>query len=398
MELSFSPAEQAFEQEVRDFVRNNLPGEIAEKVRRGQKIAKEDHVIWQQILNDHGWVAPSWSTEFGGPGWTPTEGHIFDSVISEFDVPPTITIGVGLVGPVIYTFGRQDQKDYFLPRIKNYEHWWCQGYSEPNAGSDLASLTTKAVLDGDDYVVNGTKTWTTYAQWSDWMFCLVRTDPGAKVQEGISFILIDLKTPGIEVRPIDTIDGVHHLNMVHFTDVRVPVRNRIGEENKGWTYAKFLLGNERTGISDVGGSKRRLNRIKEIASAEFDDGSPLREVSSFANKVVAVEVDLLALEQTNLRFLSAQEAGEDIGAKASMLKIKGSELRQRLTELSVEAVGYYAMAADPRVQDPGWNEPAIGPEYANLSMADYLYSRASSIYGGTNEVQHNIIAKMVLGL
>ncbi len=307
-------------------------------------------------------------------------------------------MGQSLVGPVIYTFGTEAQKEFFLPRILNYEHWWCQGYSEPGSGSDLASLSTRAVRDGDHYVVNGAKTWTTYAQWADWIFCLVRTDPDVKQQEGISFLLIDMTTPGIEVRPIETIDGVHHLNNVFFTDVRVPVENRIGEENQGWTYAKFLLGNERMTIAEVGMSKKRLQRLKDVAKAEQTDGGTLSQVSAFAQKVAAAEVDLTALEVTNLRFLCEEAAGKPVGAEASMLKIKGSELRQTLTELSVEAVGYYALANDPARIGDGRNEPPVGPDHAWAATPDYLYSRASTIYGGSNEIQRNIIAKMVLGL
>ncbi len=398
MDLAFSEAEIAFRQEVRDFVAGQLPPEIAERVRSGQHLSKGDHVRWQRILNDRGWAARNWPGDYGGAEWPAGKRYIFDEVVNEFDVPATITMGVDLVGPVIYSFGTEAQKDYFLPRILNYEDWWCQGYSEPGSGSDLASLSTRAVRDGDDYVVNGTKIWTTYAQWADWIFCLVRTDPEVKQQEGISFLLIDMTSPGIEVQPIETIDGVEHLNMVHFTDVRVPVENSVGEENKGWTYAKFLLGNERMTIAEVGTSKRRLNQLKEISRLEVTDGGALGGVSAFAGKVAAAEVDLRALEITNLRYLSEEAAGREVGPAASMLKIKGSELRQRLTELSVEAIGYYAFAAEPHPDLPGRNEPAIGPAHTVTSMPDYLYSRASSIYGGSNEIQRNIIAKMVLGL
>ena len=398
MDLAFSDAENAFRQEIGDFISRNLPDDLAEKVRDGHKLEKADHVRWQRILNDRGWAAPNWPAEYGGPGWSTTERYIYDEVAHQFDVPATITMGQDLVGPVIYTFGTDSQKNYFLPRILNYEHWWCQGYSEPGSGSDLASLSTRAVRDGDHYVVNGAKTWTTNAHWADWIFCLVRTDPDAKQQEGISFLLIDMTSPGVEVKPIYTIDGAHHLNNVFFTDVRVPVEQRVGEENKGWTYAKFLLGNERMTIAEVGESKKRLQRLRAIARAEQSEGQSLSEVSSFSSKIAEAAVDLTALEFTALRYLSEEAAGKPIGAEASMLKIKGSELRQKLTELSVEAVGYYALVNDPHRLDDRRNEPPIGPDYAWQSMPDFLHGRAASIYGGSNEIQRNIIAKMVLGL
>jgi len=398
MELAFSKDELIFQEEVREFISKNLPKDISEKVRLGQSVPRDDHLAWQRVLNDKGWAAPNWPVEYGGPGWTPTEKYVFDLTYNEFFVPPTIKMGVDLVGPVIYTFGRADQKDYFIPRILNTEHWWCQGYSEPGAGSDLASLSTKAEREGDHYIVNGSKTWTTFAHWANWIFCLVRTDKDVKQQEGISFLLIDMNSPGIEVQPIITIDSAHHLNMVHFTDVKVPVENRIGEENMGWTYAKFLLGNERMTIAEVGSSKRKLRQLKDIATAEVSDGGALREVSTFAAKIAATEIDLLSLENTNLRYLAQEAEGKPVGPEASMLKVKGSEIRQKLTELQVEAIGYYALATDPARGEEGWNEPPIGPEYGGVPTGDYLFSRAASIYGGSNEIQRGIMAKMVLGL
>ena len=398
MELAFTKDELAFQNEVRQFITDNLPKDVAEKVRLGHAVAREDHLAWQRTLNDKGWAAPNWPKEYGGPGWSPTEKYIFDLTYNEFNVPATIKMGVDLVGPVIYTFGRPDQKQLHLPRILNTEHWWCQGYSEPGSGSDLSSLSTKAERDGDHYIVNGTKTWTTLAHWANWIFCLVRTNKDAKQQEGISFLLIDMDTPGIEINPIISIDNAHHLNMVHFTDAKVPVENRIGEENMGWTYAKYLLGNERMTIAEVGSSKRKLQQLKDIAAAEVSDGGALAEVSTFASKVAAAEIDLLSLENTNLRYLAQEAEGKPVGPEASMLKVKGSEIRQRLTELQVEAIGYYALATDPWRDDEGRNEPSIGPEYGGVPMGDYLFSRAASIYGGSNEIQRGIMAKMVLGL
>jgi alkylation response protein AidB-like acyl-CoA dehydrogenase len=305
-----------------------------------------------------------------------------------------------MVGPVIYTFGTPAQKQRFLPRILSGEDWWCQGYSEPGAGSDLAGLSTRAENKGDHYIVNGQKTWTTLAQHADWGFFLVRTDPGAKKkQEGISFLLIDMKSPGVSVRPIISLDGGHEVNDVFLTDVKVPAENRIGEENKGWTYAKFLLLHERAGIAGVARSKNAVRRLKEIARAEVgDDGRPLLETPEFRRKVAELEVDLTALEFTELRVLANEQAGKGPGVESSYLKIKGTEIQQRLTELTLEAVGVYA-APDVRNFPPtGGNEFPIGPDYSNPAAPIYFNMRKTSIYGGSNEIQRNIIAKMVLGL
>jgi alkylation response protein AidB-like acyl-CoA dehydrogenase len=318
--------------------------------------------------------------------------------MAEFDTPEILPFGTLMVGPVIYTFGTEAQKQRFLPKILTGEEWWCQGYSEPGSGSDLASLQTRAVRDGDHYIVNGTKTWNSLAHLADWTFCLVRTSSEGKPQEGISFLLIDMTTPGIDPTPIVSIDNAHHLNMTFYTDVRVPVENRIGEENKGWTYAKFLLGHERSGIADVGLSKQRLRRLKEIASSEYAGGTSLIEDSDFSGKVAEAEINLTALEYLNLRFLADEASGREIGAEASMLKIRGSEIRQQLTELTIEALGYYQIPFEPEQLTDRWNEPSIGPEYAAAQMPQYLFSRAATIYGGSNEIQRNIIAKMVLGL
>jgi alkylation response protein AidB-like acyl-CoA dehydrogenase len=302
-----------------------------------------------------------------------------------------------MVAPVIIAFGSPDQKARYLPRILATDDWWCQGFSEPGSGSDLASLRTRAVLDGEDWVVNGQKTWTTLAQHADMIFCLVRTDPDAKKQEGISFLLIDMKSPGITVRPIITIDGEHEVNEVFFDDVRVPGENLIGEPGKGWTYAKYLLSHERTGIARVGQSKRELKRLKQIAAAEEADGTSLLDTKAFRDKIAALEIDLMALEITNLRFIdAARKRGP--GTEASILKIKGSEIQQQLTELMMEAIGPYALPFDPDALDEGWNGEPIGPDYAAPLAPDYFNARKISIYGGSNEIQKNILAKAVLGL
>jgi hypothetical protein len=300
-----------------------------------------------------------------------------------------------MCAPVIYTFGNEEQKAKFLPRILSGEDWWCQGYSEPGAGSDLASLKCRAVREGDHYIVNGQKTWTTLAQFADWIFCLVRTDPNAKAQEGISFLLIDMKTPGITVKPIIVLDGAHEVNEVFFDNVKVPVENRVGEENKGWTYAKFLLVHERSGIAGVARSKKAIERLKQIAEAETIDGTPLISTDAFARKVAETEIDLAALEYTELRTLAKDSRGQMAGPESSILKIKGTEIQQRITELTLEAIGYYAY---PEARAFGDNEYPVGQDYAVGQAGHYFNMRKASIYGGSNEIQRNIIAKAVLGL
>ena len=398
MDLRLSDDDGAFQGEVRRFIDDNLPADIRDKVENGLNLEKADFVTWQKILHAQGWVAPNWPTEYGGPGWTPIQRFLFDEELARASTPPIIPFGLGMVGPVIMAFGNDEQKKHHLPRILATDDWWCQGYSEPGAGSDLASLKTRAVADGDDYIVSGAKTWTTMAQWADMMFCLVRTSDEGKRQDGISFILLDMKSDGVSVNPIQTMDGGFEVNEVFLDDVRVPRANLIGEENKGWTYAKFLLGHERTGIAEVGASKQRLRKLKEIASAETAGTQSLMDDSDFAGKVADAEISLTALEYLNLRFLAEVAAGREIGAEASMLKIRGTEIRQQLTELTIEALGYYQMPFELEQLTDRWNEPAIGPDYAAAQMPQYLFSRAATIYGGTNEIQRNIIAKMVLGL
>ena len=398
MDMRFSPEELAFRDEVREFIASNYPQELKGGVRRSRgEMSKEDILRWHRILYKKGWVVPHWPVEYGGTGWSITQRYIWNEENARAETSPLLPFGLSMVGPVIYTFGNEEQKKRFLPGILSGDDWWCQGYSEPGSGSDLASLRTKAVREGDHYIVNGGKTWTTLAQFADWMFCLVRTDPNVKAQEGISFLLIDMKTPGITVRPIITMDGSHEVNEVFLEDVKVPVENLIGEENKGWTYAKFLLGNERSGIAGVARSKKAIERLKNIANAELIDGAPLMKTDEFSRKVAELEIDLSALEVTELRTLAAESKGRGPGPEASILKIKGTEIQQRITELAVEAVGNYALVQAPRMEVTG-NEFVPGPDYSTGTAQDYFNMRKTSIYGGSNEIQHNIIAKMVLGL
>lgn len=398
MHLQLTEEERAFQQEVRTFMRGNVPASIKEKVERGVSLSREDHVTWQKILHKQGWMAPGWPVEHGGTGWSPVQKHIFEEEMAMASTPRIVPFGVAMVAPVIMKFGSEEQKQRFLPRILATDDWWCQGYSEPGSGSDLASLSTKAERDGDYYVVNGQKTWTTMAQHADWIFCLVRTSKEDKKQEGISFLLIDMKTPGVSVHPIKTMDGSAEINQTHFENVRVPVENRIGEEGKGWTYAKYLLGHERTGIASVGRSKWQLARLKNVAREEQEDGRPLIEDETFAMKIAEVEADLQALEAVVLKIVSQEEAGQGPGPEASILKINGTLIQQKLTELLYKAVGNYAHPFIAEAFDEGWNEDRVGPDYAAPFAPVYFNWRKASIYGGSNEIQKNIIAKAVLRL
>lgn len=393
MQVKLDAAHAAFRDEVRRFIDANLPADIRDKVEAGKRIAKEDYVRWQRILHKQGWMAPSWPVEHGGTGWTPLQCAIFETELGRAPCPPIIAFGVTMVGPVIIAFGNETQKKHYLPRILASEDWWCQGYSEPDAGSDLAGLKTRAVLDGDHYVVNGSKTWTTYAQYADMMFCLVRTDPVAKKQEGISFLLMDMHSSGITVHPIVTMDGGAEVNTVFFDNVRVPKANLIGQEGKGWTYAKYLLGYERANIARVGLSTRMLERLKAVARQEMSQGRPLIEDPAFQVEIAAVEIDLLALEATVFRMSTSKAPGPE----SSILKIKGSLIQQTLTELLTEAVGVYAMPYLPEWFEPGWNGEPVGPDYAPPLASTYFNWRKVSIYGGSNEILRNIIAKHKLG-
>ena len=397
MHLDFSPEDLAFQREVRAFIAESYPASLRGKQDEGDELSKEDFLSWHRILAKKGWVAPAWPVEYGGTGWTATQKYIWSEETASADCIRLMPFGLSMVGPVIYAFGTPEQKARFLPGILSGDDWWCQGYSEPGSGSDLASLRTKAVREGDEYIVNGQKTWTTMAQHADWGFFLVRTNPDAKQQEGISFLLIDMKSPGITVRPIITLGGEHEVNEVWLEDVRVPVDQRIFEENKGWTCAKFLLAHERTGIAGVASSKRGIEKVKTIARTELDGDKPLIANPFFRRKIAELEMDLTALEYTELRSLAGESAGKGPGPESSLLKIKGSEIQQRLTELSLEAVGHYG-APYFRGFGEGDNEHPIGPDYAHRAAPTYFNARKTTIYGGSNEIQRNIIAKMVLGL
>src|SRR6056297_1473169 len=398
MDLRFTEKEIAFRDEVRAFFRENLPESIRTKLTLGKHFSRDDMVTWMRILNAKGWAAPHWPEEHGGTGWDPVQQYIFREELLAAPAPEPLSFGVSMVGPVIYTFGNQKQKDYFLPRIRNMDDWWCQGFSEPGAGSDLASLKTRAVREGDHYIVNGQKTWTTLGQYANWIFCLVRTDPDAKAQEGISFLLIDMDTPGIEVRPIILLDGTHEVNEVWFTDVKVPVENLVGEENKGWTYAKYLLQHERVGIANVGASTAAMGHLKDIAGKQTKHGRPLLDDPYFAAKMARIEIDLESMKTTNLRVLSEAKKGGSPGIMSSMLKIKGSVIRQEINALTREALGPWALPYVSEALDEGSNVPAMGPDYANGVASEYFNHRKISIYGGSNEIQRGIIAKAALGL
>jgi acyl-CoA dehydrogenase len=353
---------------------------------------------WQDILAAKGWLAGHWPKQFGGRGWTPVQAHLFDEETSHAGAPRVVPFGVNMVAPVIMAFGTPAQQEHYLTAIRTNKHWWCQGYSEPGAGSDLAALKTRAELNGDGthYVLNGQKTWTTMAHYADMMFCLVRTGGGQRKQEGISFLLIDMKTPGITVRPFLTLDEEHSLNDVFFDNVKVPVANRIGEEGKGWTYAKFLLGFERTVVAGLGFSKRELASLKKIAAAELRGGRPLIEDPRFAARIALAEIELMALDMTVMRVLSAGEKAP--GPEASILKIKGTELQQTLTELLMEAVGPHALPFVPEALELEHAREGSGQPHAAPLAAQYFNWRKVSIFGGSNEIQRNIIAKAVLGL
>ena len=397
MDLNFTDEEHAFREEARRFFRSAIPEAIRAKVAEGEGLTRDDMILSQRTLNQHGWATPNWPVAWGGKDWTPVQVYLYQDEMQQANVPSPIPFNVSMVGPVIAQFASDELKQRFLPKTANADIFWCQGFSEPGSGSDLASLRTRAEKQGDKYIVNGQKIWTTLAQYADWIFCLVRTDTAAKQQEGISFLLIDMKTPGITVRPIITIDGGREVNEVFFDNVEVPVENLVGQENKGWDYAKFLLGNERTGIARVGASKAKVARIKELAAIEHSGGKPLIEDVKFREKLAAVEIELKALEMTQLRVVADErklEKGRQNPA-SSILKLKGSVIQQQLTELVMEVVGPYAI---PYQRDfEGRNEPSIGPEYASEAAPMYFNYRKVSIYGGSNEIQRNIIAKAVLG-
>ena len=400
MDTTFSTEDTKFQLEVRSFIEENYPKSLRESVNKkrknGEELTRDDLTAWHKVLGAHnGWSAPVWPAKFGGAEFTPTQKYIFEQECARAECQIIIPFGINMCAPVIYTFGNEEQKAQHLPGILSGETFWCQGYSEPGSGSDLASLKTAAVKEGDHYIVNGQKTWTTLAQHADWIFCLVRTNPeAAKPQEGISFLLIDMKTPGISIRPIYLMDGTNEVNEVWFDNVKVPAENLIGTENQGWTYDKFLLAHERSGIAGVARSKKAIERVKQIAASEMSYGEPLIQDPAFIRKIADAELELTALEYTELRTLAKDSAGKGPGAESSILKIKGTDLQQRVTELAMEAIGYYA---NPHMGTSLSNE-FIGPDYATNLSGSYFNFRKASIYGGSNEIQRNIIAKMVLGL
>ena len=400
MDLTFGKEELAFQQEVRGWLKENLTPEIVGemKVGRNAYMPKERLVDWQKRLAKKGWLCTGWPKEFGGPGFTTTQKYIFEMEMAKAGAPGTSPFGPKMCAPVIMKYGSAEQKARHLPPMLNSDLIWCQGYSEPGSGSDLASLRTKAVRDGDHYIVNGQKTWTTLAQTADWIFCLVRTSTEGKPQEGISFLLIDMKTPGITVKPIIMADGGHEVNEVFLDNVKVPAENLIGKEGEGWTYAKFLLANERLGIAAVPQSKRGVEALKDIARAELLDGKPLIKNQTFAEKIADLEIQVTALEFTELRALSSMAHGGQPGPEVSGLKIRGSEIQQRLAELTMEAVGEYAAPYLPGLLWQGSNEEPVGPAYAHMAAPRYFNTRKTTIYGGSNEIQKGIISKMVLGL
>lgn len=396
MDLSYTDEESAFQSEVRNFLAEKLPKQMSEKVRLGGDLTKADMDEWHSILNDKGWLAQNWPKAFGGAEWDAVQRHIYEEEAALANAPRIVPFGLSMLAPVLHKFGSKEQCEHWLPRILSGEDWWCQGYSEPGAGSDLASLKTRAVREGDHYIVNGQKTWTTLGQHANMIFCLVRTDVDVKQQEGISFLLIDMDTPGIEVRPIVLLDGGAEVNEVWFTDVKVPVANLVGEENKGWTYAKYLLTHERTNIAGVGFSNAGLQAVKRIAKSELSAGKPLIENPHFAARIAQVEIDLMAMSLSNLRIVSQAVKGGAPGLEASMLKVKGSIIRQEINDLARRAVGPYALPFASEAIE-GANEAPFGPEYAAPVAAEYFNNRKLSIFGGSNEVQRQIIAKTTLG-
>jgi len=397
MDLSFTAEESAFRDRMREFFTTQIPQSIRDHVQRGEHVSREEQITAQRILNANGLAVPHWPVAWGGQDWTPVQLYIYQDEMQQNCVPAPLGFNTNMVGPVIAQFGSEAHKKQFLAPTANLDIWWCQGFSEPGAGSDLASLRTSAVRDGDHYVVNGQKTWTTLAQYADWIFCLVRTDTKVKKQEGISFLLIDMRTPGVSVRPIQTIDGGVEVNEVWFDEVRVPVENLVGEENKGWDYAKFLLGNERTGIARVGVSKARIRRIKQLAALERVGDRAMMDEPHFRERVAAIEVELKALEMTQLRVVADERTRERSkpNPASSILKLKGSEIQQATTELLMDVVGPYILPYDDH--EPGSNEPPVGPDYAAEAAPTYFNWRKISIYGGSNEIQRNIVAKAILG-
>jgi len=396
MNLTWTPQERLFREEVRAFATDKLPQDIRDKVLRHQRLERDDYVRWHNILADQGWGAPNWPVEHGGTGWNALQRLIFEVECFKAGAPRLLPFGLSMIGPVLMKYGSAEQQASFLPRIIRVEDWWCQGYSEPGSGSDLASLSTRAVRDGDEYIVNGQKTWTTLAQYADWMFCLARTDPEARAQRGISMLLLDMRSPGVTVRPIRTLDGGHDVNEVWLENVRVPAANLVGVENQGWTYAKYLLGHERTGIAGLGHCHRELGVLKHMAVQAQARGRPLLADSRFRDRISRIEVDIMALEMLLLRVASSNDGTP--GPEASVLKIRGSEIQQDLAMLQMEVAGPEAWPYHPDWLEAGNGFSGPGPAMAAAAGAGYADMRKTSIYGGTTEVQKGIIARLVLGL
>ncbi len=402
MDLNFTAEEEAFRADVLAFLRDKLPPRLADKVHGGRRLTRDDMAGWHAILNTQGWLANHWPKEYGGPGWNAVQKFIFENECAVAGAPRVVPFGVNMLGPVLIKYGSEAQKRHWLPRILDGSDWWCQGYSEPGAGSDLASVKTTAVrgtdAQGEHYIVNGQKTWTTLGHYANMIFCLVRTATDVRKQEGISFLLIDMNTPGVDVRPIITLDGEHEVNEVFFTDVRVPAANLVGEENKGWTYAKYLLTYERTNIAGVGFSVAAFNRLRKIAAKQRRNGRPLAEDPSFAARMARVEIDLENMKTTNLRVIAAVAGSGVPGAESSMLKIRGTEIRQEISSLTRRAMGTYAQPFVEEALHDGFEGEPVGPDEAASAASSYFNNRKLSIFGGSNEIQKNIISKMILGL
>jgi alkylation response protein AidB-like acyl-CoA dehydrogenase len=402
MDLNFTPEEEAFRTDVQTFLRERLPQRLSAKVHGGRRLTRDDMAEWHAILHAQGWLANHWPKQYGGPGWNAVQKFIFENECALAGAPRVVPFGVNMLGPVLIKYGSETQKQHWLPRILDGSDWWCQGYSEPGAGSDLASVKTTAVrgsdAQGEHYIVNGQKTWTTLGHYANMIFCLVRTATDVRKQEGISFLLIDMNSPGVEVRPIITLDGEHEVNEVFFTDVRVPATNLVGEENKGWTYAKYLLTYERTNIAGVGFSVAAFNRLRKVAAKQRRNGRPLAQDPAFAARMARVEIDLENMKTTNLRVIAAVAGGGVPGAESSMLKIRGTEIRQEISSLTRRAMGAYAQPFIEEALHDGCEGAPVGPDEAASAASLYFNNRKLSIFGGSNEIQKNIISKMILGL
>ena len=404
MDLAFTPEEQKFREDIRAWVGEHLPRDISHKVHNALRLTRDDMQRWAKILGLKGWLGHGWPKEFGGPGWNAVQKHLFEEECALAGAPRVVPFGPVMVAPVIMAFGNAEQQQRFLPGIASGEVWWSQGYSEPGAGSDLASLKTRAERKsvpgkGDIYVVNGQKAWTTLGQYGEWIFCLVRTGTEGKPQAGISFLLIDMKSPGVTVRPVTLLDGEAEVNEVFFDNVEVPANNLIGEENKGWTYAKHLLSHERTNIADVNRTKRELERLKRIAKAEnmYDPATDGADAARFRDEIAKLEVDVVALEMLVLRVLSAEKSGKNSLEIAGLLKIRGSEIQQRYSELMMLAAGPYALPFVPDAMEAGWQGDYVGAAHCAPLASTYFNLRKTTIYGGSSEVQRTIVAQTVLG-